>query len=432
MANVTFFKPVDFLLPEIIGEFSITSPTQIQLKSEDGFDEWNFFGSFSYGPAGLSGGTVTSANYLSNTVKEWQVTGMSMSAVTVANYLTNLNLSGLLAAVFAGNDTFNGSSGDDGFNGFAGNDTINGNGGDDALFGGDGNDKLFGGEGNDFLVGGAGHDTMSGGNGTDTASYVVTTAAVTVSLALTTAQNTVGAGVDTLASIENLVGGAGADRLTGNSANNVLRGGGGNDILLGGDGNDTLTGVAGNDVLNGGNGIDTASYLGNTSAVSVNLGLTIAQNTLGAGIDTLTFIENLIGGNSNDRLTGNSGNNVFNGYTGNDILTGGAGSDTFRFTAPLNGATNVDTITDFNAAQDSIQISRYNLSDMLTTIGALLPANFRANSTGTAVDKNDYVVYNTTTGLVSADGDGIGGAAPFKLMILSGHPTITAADFFVI
>jgi serralysin len=451
MATVTFFQPTDFLLPEIFGEISIAGPAQIQLKSEDGFDEWNFLGSFLYGTGGLSGGTVTSANYFLGSVKEWQVTGMSMSAVSFFDYLANLNTSGLLAAVFAGADTFIGSSGDDGFNGFAGNDTMFGNGGNDALLGGAGDDKLYGGEGNDFLVGGAGSDTISGGNGIDTASYVVTTAAVTVSLAITTAQNTLGAGIDTLTSIENLIGGAGADKLTGNSGANLLRGGAGNDTLLGGDGNDMLIGVTGNDILNGGNGTDTASYLGNTSAVAVNLGLTSAQNTIGAGIDTLTFIENLIGGNSGDTLTGNGGSNSLDGYWGNDILNGqagsdildgnfgndilagGAGADFFVFSTAFDATLNKDTITDFNAAEDTMRLENtgFGLFNQLS-LGTLNAAFFKANATGTATDANDHIIYNTVTGALfyDANGNAAGGVAQFAT--LTAHPTITAADFFVI
>jgi Ca2+-binding RTX toxin-like protein len=59
-----------------------------------------------------------------------------------------------------------------------------------------GNDILDGGAGNDTLIGGAGNDTLIGGNGIDTADYSTATAAVTVNLSTTGAQNT-GAGADT-------------------------------------------------------------------------------------------------------------------------------------------------------------------------------------------------------------------------------------------
>ena len=57
--------------------------------------------------------------------------------------------------------------------------------------------------------------------------------------------------------IEELITGAGSDRLTGNSFANVMDGRDGNDKLMGLDGDDKLIGGAGRDVLRGGAGDDT-------------------------------------------------------------------------------------------------------------------------------------------------------------------------------
>jgi Ca2+-binding RTX toxin-like protein len=107
--------------------------------------------------------------------------------------------------------------------------------------------------GNDTLNGGAGNDSMDGGAaGSDTASYADAASAVTVSLAHQgAAQNTIGAGVDTLSNFENLTGSAFNDTLTGDGNANFLSGLAGNDVLLGAAGNDALAGAAGNDSLNG-------------------------------------------------------------------------------------------------------------------------------------------------------------------------------------
>ena len=78
---------------------------------------------------------------------------------------------------------------------------------------------------NDTLEGNGGNNVLAGGAGTDTVSYEHATAGVTVNLALTTAQNTVGAGTDTLSAFENLTGSAFDDTLTGNTGANVLIGG---------------------------------------------------------------------------------------------------------------------------------------------------------------------------------------------------------------
>ena len=56
--------------------------------------------------------------------------------------------------------------------------------------------------------------------------------------------------------MENVIGGAGNDRLVGNGLGNSLRGGGGSDSLLAGAGSDVLYGGAGNDTLTGGKGND--------------------------------------------------------------------------------------------------------------------------------------------------------------------------------
>ncbi|MCW5732497.1 MAG: VCBS domain-containing protein [Enhydrobacter sp.] len=230
----------------------------------------------------------------------------------------------------------------------AGADTLYGEYGDDTLSGGAGNDVLVGGNENDTLEGGDGDDALYGGNGIDMASYAGAGAGVTVSLAITTTQNTIGAGRDFLQTIENLTGSAFDDVLTGSTANNVL---------LGGDGDDTLNGGAGNDALDGGAGVDTASYAGASAGVTVSLALSGAQNTGVAGTDALSHIENLTGSSFADTLTGNSGDNVLMGGAGGDALNGGEGSDTASYATSTAGVTvNLATGTAFggHAAGDTL------------------------------------------------------------------------------
>ena len=157
----------------------------------------------------------------------------------------------------AGANLLNGGAGNDKLDGGAGDDVLIGGAGNDVLIGGAGNDSLSGGVGDDVLNGGAGNDIMDGSAGTDTVTYATATAGVTVDLSLTTAQNTGGAGIDTLAKIENLTGSAFADTLTGNGGINVIAGGDGNDVISAGSGNDTLVGGSGVDTLTGGAGNDT-------------------------------------------------------------------------------------------------------------------------------------------------------------------------------
>lgn len=129
-------------------------------------------------------------------------------------------------------------------------------------------------------------------------------------------------------------GGVGKDILGGYDGRDMLDGGAGHDVLAGMDGNDSVVGAAGddtlvgglgNDTLIGGTGIDWAFFSG--APIRVTLERTRDQNT-GEGVDRLSGIENLSGGDASDRLTGNAAANELNGGAGNDTLTGLGGKDT--------------------------------------------------------------------------------------------------------
>ncbi|MEG0859666.1 MAG: retention module-containing protein [Pseudomonas sp.] len=164
---------------------------------------------------------------------------------------------GAVDIVYQAGDTLNGTGNDDVLIAANTATTLNGGEGNDVLVGGNGNDTLHGDNGNDLLIGGLGNDLLDGGEGTDTASYASAPGAVTVNLNLAGGQNTGGAGTDTLASIENLIGSDYHDSLIGNSNANLLMGGKGDDTLSGGDGDDVLIGGPGNNSLSGGAGADT-------------------------------------------------------------------------------------------------------------------------------------------------------------------------------
>ncbi|MDP2128878.1 MAG: hypothetical protein Q8K97_16040, partial [Pseudohongiella sp.] len=151
--------------------------------------------------------------------------------------------------------------------GWDGADVIRGMGGSDQLFGNDGDDQLFGGSGNDVLHGGNGADLLDGGEGNDTASWSLYQVHPKAGINRLT-NDTTGviadlktgkAGLDTLVSIENLIGGVGNDQLFGDDNDNFLGGGAGNDLLDGRGGNDVLVGGRGDDILRGGDGDDYLS-----------------------------------------------------------------------------------------------------------------------------------------------------------------------------
>jgi len=176
----------------------------------------------------------------------------------------------------AGNDQLHGDEGDDTLYGGDGADYLYGEGDNDALYGEGGNDILDGGVGNDYLHGGDGNDTLTGGNdddvleggagddkfygqgGTDTITYANAAGGIVLNIA-SGASNDGDGGVDTIyfTQIENAIGSAYADDITGTTGVNVINGGAGNDTIRGNSGNDTLYGDAGSDVLYGDAGIDT-------------------------------------------------------------------------------------------------------------------------------------------------------------------------------
>jgi len=170
------------------------------------------------------------------------------------------------------------------------------------------NDVLTGNDKNNVLTGRGGNNTLNGGGGIDTADYTAAPSGIVMSLTAGGGSNGYG-GTDTLIGIENLIGSAAGDTLTG-------------------DGNDnTLAGLGGNNILDGAAGSDTVDYSSSPTAVSVNLLAGTASNGYG-GTDTLTNIENINGSQFNDTLTGDAADNIIRGGSGNDIIFGGGGNDT--------------------------------------------------------------------------------------------------------
>jgi Ca2+-binding RTX toxin-like protein len=181
----------------------------------------------------------------------------------------------------------------------------------DVLSGLAGNDMLFGGSGNDTLIGGPGADTMLGGAGSDTADYSSSPAGVTVNLA-----SGLGAGGDAqgdiLGGIENLIGSAQADTLTGDSNANVMTGGAGNDTYV--------VDRAGDMVIeNAGEGTDTV--------------LSTAHYALPTNVENLTLLGAAdlqgYGNSAPNTVTGNAGSNLLDGRGGADVMLGGAGNDVY-------------------------------------------------------------------------------------------------------
>lgn len=287
----------------------------------------------------------------------------------------------------------------------SGDDYIIGNAEQNVLYGGSGADVLLGAAGDDVLNPGGMQpnrltDFMDGGEGNDTADFSeVGSTGVVVDLSdvrpLSNIEldvplmwwvepgsayddalyqrpllDTVSGAWDLMLSIENVIGTAGSDRLTGTLAANALSAHGGDDVLHGLAGDDSLDGGGGADELDGGEGDDSfrqgvwlsaqADVLrfaaadtlsGGDGFDSVEYTLLLAADPapdqqgifadLGSGTihkafvgnswqgrDTVIDVEGVVGTDASDTLLGNSGANELWGMGGRDWVSGGDGEDT--------------------------------------------------------------------------------------------------------
>jgi len=162
---------------------------------------------------------------------------------------------------------------------------------------------------------------------------------------------------------------------------------------------DTVTGTSRSDILKGGSGSD--------------------------------IVKGLAG---NDQLYGGAGNDWLYGGLGRDTLIGDGGRNVFVFdTKPYK--TNVDVIWDYSVPNDAIWLdnkvfSKLGKSGSLTKPAALSKAFFKVGEK--AKDKNDYLVYDKKTGILSYDPDGSGAKAAIDVARLKKGLALTAKEFFVI
>jgi Ca2+-binding RTX toxin-like protein len=318
------------------------------------------------------------------------------------------NIENLTGGAF--NDTLFGNAEANILRGGAGNDYIQGGAGLDQLFGDAGNDTiedpdgfalLRAGDGDDVANLSFGNATLTGtsnswiqmGNGADQINFNFNNTVLQTTRGISTGSNTstAGAAPDAVEAndgndVVNLNGsftangtylltmsgddqvnansstafgfvhlGVGNDQFNGGNASETVYGGAGNDRIFAQGGNDLMDGGLGNDELDGGGGTDTVSYTAtatsNQGGVRVDLAINVAQDTLGAGIDTIRNVENLTGTAFADTLFGNSGANLLNGGAGNDVLegrlgadqlVGGSGDDRFRWRAANEGGDTID------------------------------------------------------------------------------------------
>ncbi len=253
-----------------------------------------------------------------------------------------------------------------------------------------------------------------------------------------------------------LNGKSGNDNLTGTKFDDKLYGYGGNDKLTGLEGNDTLDGGAGADTMIGGAGNDTY-YVDNPDDVIIEYSwsgsdtvMTTIDFTLSTHLNNITLLggkdingtgnssDNTLVGNwvnnklsgmgGSDRLDGRSGNDHIDGGAGNDTLTGGAGRDAFVFSTALNASNNVDRITDFSVADDTIHLKSSVFKN--AGLGVLASSAFVVGTR--ALDSSDRVIYDRAQGNIYYDADGTGGSAAVLFAKVNKGLALTHADFMII
>jgi Ca2+-binding RTX toxin-like protein len=287
-----------------------------------------------------------------------------------------------------GRDTIYGSEGDDDLVGGEGNDELYGEEDEDQLWGENGNDTLYGGSHDDMLWGGDGDDALYGEGGADVLFGGRDNDAYYVVDALDQVVEAFGEGHDTVHAynvnftlsnnVEDLFIESGQRNGTGNSLNNKITGSLANNTLNGMDGNDTLFGM---------NGADT-----------------------------------LRGGNHSDEL---------HGGLGNDTLFGDAGADHFVFDTAL-GSGNIDTIADFNVADDTIWLDNSVFTALPAADLAMLSSSqFRVG--WAAMDSSDRIIYNPQNGALLYDADGMATkSAAVQFATLTTGLSMTADDFIIV
>jgi Ca2+-binding RTX toxin-like protein len=181
--------------------------------------------------------------------------------------------------------------------------------------------------------------------------------------------------------------------------------------------------------------------------VNASISYTLGDNvehlllTGSANIDgTGNALANVITGNDgdnvlsglagNDTIVGGAGNDVLIGGLGLDTLTGGTGSDVFRFDV-LTTAAARDTITDFASGEDWLQFDHTAFAALTgDTNGVLFASEFAIGTKATTASQ--HLIYNSATGSLYYDDDGVGGHAQTLIAVLSNHAALSASDIHLI
>ena len=200
-----------------------------------------------------------------------------------------------------------------------------------------------------------------------------------------------------------------------------------------------------------------------TSPTNANLGTrtsvtTTISDTLTASVTTTlpTNVENLTltgttaingtGNAGNNILQGNSGNNILSGLNGNDTLWGGDGNDTltggvgndkylFQSSGVFSSALGTDYITQFEAGQDQVVLSKTTFAAITNAVGQAF-TDFAVVANDASVDaSNARIVFSQGSGSIfyNQNGNLISSTAVFKFADLGNSGiTLSSSDFILV
>ena len=90
-----------------------------------------------------------------------------------------------------------------------------------------------------------------------------------------------------------------------------------------------------------------------------------------------------------------------------------------------------DTVKDFTPGEDRIALDRFEFATFAGhAAGALGAGELTYGSRATTADQ--HLIYNSATGALYYDPDGVGGLAQVQIATLAGHPLLTGNDIFLI
>jgi Ca2+-binding RTX toxin-like protein len=282
------------------------------------------------------------------------------------------------------------------------------------------------------MIGGTGDDSYGVDNALDS---VIEYAGQGIDLVRASVSYALPSGADIEWLVAAGVFGTAAIDLTGNASGNFIRGNFGDNRIDGGAGDDEMSGLAGNDLYFVDNANDSVVELGGYGLDEVRTSVSWTL-TAGADVENLRTTDDdgmaaigLTGNASGNVVRANNGNNVINGGDGNDELTGRGGQDSFLFDTPLDAAFNVDVIADFVEADDTILLDQDIFSSSLG-LGNISAGELVIGTA--ALEANDRIIYDSNTGALFYDSDGIGGNAAVQFAALSPGLALTYLDFLVV